>query len=108
VLGGLFSRRYRPLKGLGSVARERRALPEVKQRGRAVAHEIMRDAIDVSEVHRQYRMRAHQHLALTLPAYKEHQRIVRWIQVQAHHVAQLLDEQRIVCSVKLSTRWVLS
>ena len=40
-------------------------------------------------------LRALQRLALALLVHAPHQRALRWIQIQLHHVAQLLDEQRI-------------
>ena len=67
-----------------------------KQRGRTVALVVVRDAFDVSEAHRQHRLSALQRLTLALLVHTENERVLRRAQVQAHHVAQLFDEERVV------------
>lgn len=67
-----------------------------EQGGRPVALVVVGDAFDVAEAHWQHRLRALQRLALALLVYADHQRVVRRAQVQAHHVTQLLDEERVV------------
>ena len=56
---------------------------------------VVGDALDIAEAHRQHRLGALQRLALALLVHADHQRVVRRAQVQADHVAQLLDEERI-------------
>lgn len=67
-----------------------------EQRGRAVAFVVVRDAFDVAQAHGQHRLRALQRLALTLLIHAQHQCVLGRAQIQAHHVAQLLHEERVV------------
>lgn len=67
-----------------------------KQCGRAVTLVVVSDALDVAEAHRQHRLSTLQRLALALLVHADHQRVVRRAEVQANHVAQLLDEERVV------------
>lgn len=67
-----------------------------EQRCSAVALVVVRDALDVAQSHGQHRQRALQGLALALFVHADHQRVVRRAQVQADHVAQLLNEEGVV------------
>jgi hypothetical protein len=57
---------------------------------------VVRDALDVAQAHRQHGLCPLQSLALALLVHAENQRALGRAQVQARHVAQLLDEERIV------------
>lgn len=79
--------------------RQHRAVEHVQrgeQRGRAMALVVVGDSLDVAEPHGQHRLRALQRLTLALLVHADDQRVVRRAQIQAHHVAQLLDEERVV------------
>ena len=52
-------------------------------------------AFEVAQAHRQDRLGALQRLNLALFVHAEHQRLVRWIQIQSHNIAHLLHEERI-------------
>ncbi len=67
-----------------------------EQRGRAMALVVVGNALDVAEPHGQHRLRALQRLTLALLVHADDQRVVRRAQIQAHHIAQLLDEERVV------------
>jgi hypothetical protein len=67
-----------------------------EQRGGAVADVVMGDALDVTEAHGQQRLSPVQGLDLRLLVDSEHQRLVRWIQIEADDVADLLHEERIL------------
>jgi len=67
-----------------------------EQRGRTVALVVVGNTLDIAEAHRQHRLGALQGLALALLVHADYQRVVRRAQVQADHVAQLLDEERVV------------
>ena len=66
-----------------------------KQRGRAVTLVVMGDALDVAKAHGEHRLRALQRLALTLLVHADDQSVIGRAQVQPHHIAQLLDEERV-------------
>src|ERR1700722_16483027 len=66
-----------------------------EQVGGAGTNEVVRDAFDVAESHRQHGLRAIERLALALLVHAQYQCVLRWAQVQADHVAQLLDEELI-------------
>lgn len=66
-----------------------------KQRGDTVTNVIVRDAFDVAEAHRQHGLRALERLALALLVHVQHQGVLRRAQVQADHVAQFLDDERV-------------
>src|ERR1700722_2841484 len=66
-----------------------------EQVGGAGTNEVVRDAFDVAESHRQHGLRAFERLALALLVHAQYQCVLRWAQVQADHVAQLLDEELI-------------
>lgn len=65
-------------------------------RGRSVALVVVGYALDIAESNGQHRLRALQSLALDFLVHADHQRVVGRAQVQADHVAQLLDEERVV------------
>ena len=56
---------------------------------------VVGDPFSVAKAHRQHRLGALERLTLALLVHADDQRIVRWAQIQAHHVAQLLYEERI-------------
>lgn len=64
-----------------------------------MAFVVMRDAFGIAKTHRQHRLRALQRLALALLVNANNQRVLRRAQVQANHVAQLFDEERIIGEV---------
>ncbi len=66
-----------------------------KQRGGAVTDIVMRNALNVTEAHRQHGLRALKRLTLAFLVYAQHQRVLWGTQVQADHVAQFLDEERV-------------
>jgi hypothetical protein len=67
-----------------------------EQRGCAMALVVVGEALDIAEPHGQHGLRALQRLALTLLVHADEQRVVRWAQIQADHIAQLLNEERVV------------
>ncbi len=62
---------------------------------RAMTDVIVRDALDISQPHRQHRLRPIQGLDLALLVDAQHQRIVRWIEIQPDYVPHLLHKERI-------------
>lgn len=67
-----------------------------KQRSRAVALVVVGDALDVAKPHGQHGLGAPLRLALTLLVHADHQGVFRRAQVQGDHIAQLLNEERVV------------
>lgn len=67
-----------------------------KQRGRPVASIVVRATLDLAGTHRQQRPCPVQRLNLGLLIHTQHQRFVRWIQVQTDDIPDLLDEERIL------------
>ena len=66
-----------------------------KQRRGAVAKVVVSDAFDVAQPHRQHRLGALQRLDLALLVHAQHQGLVGRIEVEAHHVAHFLHEERV-------------
>jgi hypothetical protein len=71
-----------------------------EERRRTVANVVLRDAFDVAQSQRQQRLRALERLDLALFIDTQHQRIVRWMQIQAGHITHLLNENGSVESLK--------
>ena len=67
-----------------------------KQRGRAVAHVVMRDPFEVAQAHRQDRLGALQGLNLALLIDAEDQRFVWRVEVEPHDITHFIHEERIV------------
>src|SRR3984893_15471204 len=63
-----------------------------EQRGRSVALIVMRHGSATALFQRQARLGAIQRLNLTLFIHAEHNRLLRRIQIEAHHIGQLLQE----------------
>jgi len=66
-----------------------------KQCGGAVALVVMGDTLDITKARWQHRLAALERLALALLVHAQDQGILRWVQVQPHHITQLLNEKRI-------------
>ena len=66
-----------------------------EERRRPVALVIVSHSFHIPKPQRQHGLRTLEGLALALLVGAEHQRVLRRIQVKPHHVAQLLDEERI-------------
>ncbi len=73
-----------------------------EQRGRAVTLVVVGDALDVAQAHGQHRLGSLQGLALALLVHAEDQGVVGRAQVQADHVAQFLDEERVIGQLEAS------
>lgn len=67
-----------------------------EQGGRAVAHVVMRDALDIAQSHRQHGLGALERLALALLIHTQHERVVGRVEIQANDLAYLLDEEGVV------------
>ena len=67
-----------------------------EQRRRPMPFVVVRAAFDLAGLHRQQRLRAIERLNLRFLIDAEHRRMGRRIQIQAHDVADLLDQQRVV------------
>ena len=66
-----------------------------EQRRCAIANVVVRSTLDLPRPHRQQGRRPVEGLDLALLIDAEHERAIRGIQIQAHNVADLLDEQRV-------------
>ena len=66
-----------------------------KQRGRTMTFVVVGDSLGVAEPQRQHRLGALEGLHLTLFIHAQNQGVLGRVQVQAHHVAQFLDEKCI-------------
>ncbi len=71
-----------------------------EQGGRAVALVVMRHCAAAAGFQRQTRLRTVESLNLALLIYTEHQRFIRWIQVQADYVDEFLNELRVATDFK--------
>ena len=67
-----------------------------EQAGGALAFVIVGAALGLAGQHRKDRLTAARRLNLTLLIYAQHQRMMRWVQVQADDIAHLVDQQWIV------------
>src|SRR5258706_21906 len=63
-----------------------------KESRRAVSFIVMRHGAATTLLDRQPWLGSFQSLNLAFLTHKQHQRFIRWIQVQAHHIVKLLDE----------------
>ena len=66
-----------------------------KQSSGAVADVIVSDALDVAEPHGQNRLGSVERLNLAFLVHTQHQSVIGRVQIQAHNIAYLLDEERI-------------
>jgi hypothetical protein len=71
-----------------------------EQAGGAVALVVVGAALDLSWAHGQQRRGATESLNLTLLVHAQHQRTVRRIEIQAHNVAHLVEEQRVAAELE--------
>ena len=62
----------------------------------AITHVIRRAALGLAGSHRQHRLTPIEGLNLRLLVHAQHQCLIRRIEIQAHDVAHLLDEQRVL------------
>src|SRR6266542_6886513 len=77
-----------------------------EERGRAMARVVVGPALHLPGPHRQQRLRAIQGLNLGFLVDAQDQRLVRWIEVEPHDVADLFDEQRILRQLeRLDPMW---
>ena len=67
-----------------------------KQSGGSVSNIVVCYSFNVAQSHRQDRLRSLQRLALAFFVHAQHQRVLRWIKVQADNIATLFNEKRIV------------
>src|SRR5262249_1706677 len=65
-----------------------------EQGSSAVAHIVVRDALDIAQSHRQHWLGSLEGLALALLIDAQHQGVVRRVEIEADNVAKLLDEER--------------
>src|ERR1700678_3917019 len=66
-----------------------------KQRNRSVPEVVVRGPLRPAGRQRQQGLGALQGLALALLVDAQHERVIRWVEVKADHVADLVDEERI-------------
>src|SRR5215210_2174171 len=72
-----------------------------KQARRAIALVVMRHRAESSLLQGQSRLRAIERLNLGLLVYTQHDRLLRRIQIQPHHVTELLHEARIARELEI-------
>ena len=83
-----------------------RDIQRSKQSSRAVADVIVSDALDVAKPHGQNRLSAVERLNLALLIHTQHQSVIGRVEIQAHNIAHLLDEEGIGGeSLKVRVRW---
>jgi hypothetical protein len=66
-----------------------------KQGGGAMANVVVGHSFDVSKSHGQHRLGPVEGLNLALLIDREHNRVVRRVQIEPHHIAYFFDEERI-------------
>lgn len=66
-----------------------------KERSRAMALVVVRDSLGITQPQRKHRLGALQGLGLALLIDTQHQGVLGRVQVKAHDITQLLDEERV-------------
>jgi hypothetical protein len=67
-----------------------------EEAGGAMTLVFVSSTLRLARQHRKDWLTSAQRLHLTLLIHAQHQRMMRWVQVQAHDISHLIDQQRIV------------